>query len=272
MIKINIYKYYYLLLTLIILIFIFFLINYFYSNNTYNNNDYDNNNYNNNYDNNNIKFMNKKDTQYFINNDEDNYIKNLSIYDLKARKVKTNDEYKKKVINNCLDFNELDKNKIILCSNKAKKFFNNNIPWKFALINNIYEEGMPHTRKDIIFLSPNVINSNNDDLTKILIHESVHIYQRYNKNIIKKYLEDNKYSISRKRDNIHLIRANPDLDEYIYKDEKGNELIAYYNNENPVGLNDITIKNYSYEHPFEKMAYEYGEKYLQSLLYKYKNV
>jgi len=263
MLKKYIYKYYYYFIFLIITLIFFLIIYYFYK---------EDNNIDNFEQNNNIKFMNKIETQKFINNDEDNYIKNLSLYDLRARKVKTNEEYKKIVIDNCLDFNDIQKNKIIFCANKAQDFFNNNINWNFALISNIYEEGMPHTRKDIIFLSPNIFNNNDDELIKTLIHESVHIYQRYNKDIIKKYLNENNYFISRLRKNIHLIRANPDLDEYIYKDNNNNELIAYYTNEYPNGINDITIKNYSFEHPFEKMAYEIGEKYLQTLLLKYKNI
>jgi len=230
---------------------------------------YDNNNESFVNNDNNITFLSKEETQLFIKNDDDNYIKNLSIYDLRARKVKSNDEYLNLVINSCMDFSEEQKKKITICANQAKQFFNNNNKWIFANINNNYENGYPHTRNKIIFLSNNVINTNNSELIKTLIHESVHIYQRYNKEIINDYLMKNNFVISRKKNKNSLIRSNPDLDEYIYKDNNGFEMIANYTSEYPTGINDITLKNLLYEHPFEKMAYEIGEEYSRSLLLKY---
>lgn len=222
--------------------------------------------------NNNNKYLTKEETQDFIRKDNDKYINNLSIYDLRARKVKSNDEYKEKVINGCMDFTEYQKEKLEKTSMKARAFFNNNERWTFALINNNYEDGFPHTREKIIFLSPNVINYEENELIKTLIHESIHIYQRYNKNAIKIYLDNNGFTVSRHKPLVSLIRANPDLDKYIYKDKDGIELVAYYNNENPKSLNDISLKNHLYEHPYEKMAYEIAEDYYKSVLEKYKNV
>jgi hypothetical protein len=227
---------------------------------------------NNNKKNFNCKFLSKEETKLFINNDIDNYIKNLSIYDIKARKVNSNEEYKKKVINSCLDFTLEQIEKLKKCSLEAEKFFNNNNIWTFALIDNNYEEGFPHTRTNIIFLSPNVINYEEIELIKTLIHESIHIYQRYNKKEIKEYLKNNGYSFSRYKPLVSLIRANPDLDNIIYKDRNGIELVAYYNSDNPTGINDITLKNYMYEHPFEKMAYEIAEIYYKSVISKYKDI
>ena len=221
---------------------------------------------------NSITFLSKEQTQAFIKEDADDYIKNLSIYDLRARNVKSNDEYLKLVIDSCMDFNEEQKQKLMICANEAKKFYDNKINWTFAFVNNNYEQGYPHTRGAVIFISNNTINSNNGELTKTLIHESVHIYQRYNKNEIKQYLIENNYYISRKRDKNSLVRSNPDLDEYIYKDKNGVEMIANYTNENPKGINDISLKNLMFEHPFEKMAYEMGEEYSKSQLMKYRDI
>jgi len=230
--------------------------------------------YTNNYEKfiNNIIFLKKEETQKFIELDQDNYIKNLSIYDLRARNVKSTEEYLSIAINSCLDFNENQKNKLTNCVKEAIKFFNNNYNWTFALTNNNYEEGFPHTRSNIIFLSPIVLNYSNNELIKTLIHESIHIYQRYNKTEIDNYLNKNGYIISRKKDKNSLIRANPDLDEFIYKDKNGNELIAYYNNEYPKGITDIKLNSLLEEHPFEKMAYEIAENYSKNLILKYKNI
>lgn len=219
-----------------------------------------------------ILFLSKEESQVLMKNDEDNYIRNLSIYDLRARKVKTNEEYLMIAINSCLDFNEIQKEKLKICCKEAVKFFNNNYNWTFALTNNTYEEGYPHTRGTVIFISPMIINFNNNELTKTLIHESIHIYQRYNKTEISNYLNYHGYSISRKRDKNSLMRSNPDLDEFIYKDKNGNELIAYYKSEYPKSITDIQLSVVSEEHPFEKMAYEIADNYIKSLMTKYKNV
>ena len=156
------------------------------------------------------------------------------------------------------------------CTEIANSFYFNKYRWKFALINNVYEDGNPHTREDIIFLSPKIINYSDDTLIEILIHESIHIYQRYNKNEINNYLLLNNYSISRKRETEPLIRANPDLDEYIYKDKNDIEMIYKYSCKNPININDLIKSSNNNEHPFEVMAYEISNKYSTLIISKYK--
>ena len=204
-------------------------------------------------------YLSKEESAHIIKTDSDNYIRNLSKYDLYARDVSTSEEYIYKIIEGCLNFTEKQVIKLNNCSKIARNFFDNKYIWKFALIDEVYEEGFPHTRMDIIFLSPKIINYPDDDLIRILIHESIHIYQRYNKKEINKYLKDNKYTVSRRRDSEVLIRANPDLDDYIYKDKDGKEMIYIYKSSMPNGINDV-IPNKN-EHPFEKMAYEIEDVY-----------
>jgi len=220
---------------------------------------------------NNIIFKTKEEIQLFIINDKDNYIKNMSIYDLRARKVKSNEEYINLIVINILDFNEAQKAKLKKCSLKASEYFNNGKDWKFALISSVYEEGFPHTREDIIFLSPSVLNYDDNTLIKTLIHESIHIYQRYNKKAMEEYMINKGFEKIRRREKGGLNRSNPDLDEFIYKDKNGFEMIANYNSEYPNGIGDIKISN-NMEHPFEYMAYEIAEKYYKILLNKYKEL
>jgi hypothetical protein len=219
---------------------------------------------------NNNKYLTREETAIIIKNDSDNYIKSLSKYDLYARDVSNSDEYIYKIIDECLTFTENQIIKLDNCSIIARQFFDNKYTWKFALVDDVYEEGFPHTRMDIIFLSPKIVNYTDDNLIKILIHESIHIFQRYNKTKINNYLSDNGYTVSRRRDSEPLIRANPDLDEYIYKDKNGVEMINKYKSSMPKGINDIIpSKN---EHPFETMAYEISEEYGKFKISKYKNI
>ena len=170
-------------------------------------------------------YLTREETATIIKNDSDNYIKSLSPADLYARGVSNSSEYIYKIIDGCLNFTENQIDKLNKCSKIARDFFDNKYRWKFALIDEIYEDGFPHTRMDIVFISPKIVNYTDDNLIKILIHESIHIYQRYNKKEINDYLREKGYSVSRRRDSEPLIRANPDLDEYIYKDRDDKEMI-----------------------------------------------
>jgi hypothetical protein len=132
---------------------------------------------------NNIYFNNSKETKIFLLNDEDHYVNNFNIQDLYARKVKNKEEYFEIIKKNCLDFNENQKNKLIKCCKIADNFlykYNNyyingydiaKIKWIFSLIGNNYEEGFPHTRQNIIFLSNNVINFDDKNLIHTKIEE-----------------------------------------------------------------------------------------------------
>ena len=135
-----------------------------------------------------------------------------------------------------------------------------NVKCKIVIIkNNVYENGLPHTRANIIFLSNNILNESNDKIIQTLIHEKVHIFQRYNpyhqyiidfldNNGIKRFMKRNEYIKT-----YPLLRSNPDLDEWIYIDET-KALSCSYNNQNPESINDVNC-NQLYEHPFEMMAY-----------------
>jgi hypothetical protein len=93
-------------------------------------------------------------------------------------------------------------------------------------------------------------------LTDTLIHEKVHIYQKIYKDDVEKYLNEYNFKILKKRDESDNIRSNPDLNNFIYKDNNNNIYKATYEN-NPKSIEDIVyspINNQSYEHPFEKMA------------------
>ena len=64
-----------------------------------------------------------------------------------------------------------------------------NIKWVFSKTESngklSYESGLPHTRKNIIFLSDKVLINDEDELIKVLIHEKIHIYQRNNSDLFK---------------------------------------------------------------------------------------
>jgi hypothetical protein len=215
-----------------------------------------------------VNFLNNDFINNFLINDNDNYIKNMTIYDLRARNVNSINNYKNNIKNLTYNLNLFEKIRIIYLCIKVDLFFKNlksiylpknhninKIKWNICFMkNNIYEEGLPHTRNDIIFLPKTILNNNNNNLIKILIHEKIHIYQRYNKNKITEILKKLGYKKYKIRNKIKLIRSNPDLDNYIYIDNNNNKYYYEYNNEYPKNINDIKKSNI-YEHPYEMISY-----------------
>ena len=149
------------------------------------------------------------------------------------------------------------------------------LPWKLMLVGNVYEEGLPHTRDAYIFISPAVLKQSYFDLVETLIHEKIHIYQRrYSRE--KTYVEYEKKEVfltehllsglgfvrvKKRSDAVCDIRANPDLDNWIYKDPKTNqEMFLCYRSSRPTGITDV-VGDPIREHPFEWTAYEISKRY-----------
>jgi hypothetical protein len=246
-----------------------------------------------------VYFMSDEQTKIFLTYDKDRYVKNLSRYDLYARKVSTHDEYIEKIVKTALSFTQYEKDLLIRCTEKADIFFRNvkyddlcynnyitgndiaNIKWIFAnthsvddIKNNIeyeYEEGLPHTRENIIFLSKNVLNYIEDDLVKTLIHEKIHIYQRLNVQLFNKIIKCMGFKQISLLNN-EYVRSNPDTNRNIYIDNKTNKtMVCFYRSDKPTGINDVIMSNHSLEHPYEKMAYEIADYYYKDNK-KYKDI
>jgi hypothetical protein len=222
--------------------------------------------------NNKIVFLSGSELYKVLEEDNDNYYKTFFDNDFYSRNIKTIDEYIKLIKSSPTDFNDYEKTRLRKCIKKADIFFENiffewfngkkaiTIPWNLGMVKNkLYENGLPHTRNNIIIISK--INVNNFDdlkLIKTLIHEKVHIYQKIYKNDILTYLKKNNFIKYKKKTILDNIRSNPDLDNWIYKDSNNNILKAVYN-KNPSSIEDIKyspINNQTYEHPFERMAIE----------------
>tara|TARA_B100000795_G_C22806281_1_gene445078 strand:+ start:4714 stop:5409 length:696 start_codon:yes stop_codon:yes gene_type:complete len=231
--------------------------------------------------------MNKEETNKFLINDSDNYVKKMTTLDLYARKVNSGNEYINMVLSITAIFSNKDKNFIYKCCNNADNFLKtcelysnyinyqdlSNIKWIFALTTNNntiqYEEGLPHTRNNIIFLSKNTLKQSEENLTNTLIHEKIHIYQRQNKNVFYKLIYDKGF----KKIDYHnkFIRSNPDTNDEIYLDNETKKImVCLYRNSKPNSINDVIMKNYLMEHPYEKFAYEIANSYYKDS--KYKNI
>ena len=224
-----------------------------------------------NYSYNNIYFLNNNESLYILKYNNDNYFNSFYKLDYVSRNIKNINEYFSMIHNSVDEFTYDEKEKIIKCiqlaDNKIKnislEWFNGNkclnIPWNIICIKGkLYENGLPHTRGNYIIISKKDVNEFSiEKLTKTFIHEKVHIYQKIYKDDVDKYLIHHNFSKYKYRTNNDNIRANPDIDKWIYKDKNGNIYCAKYINDNPKSIENIEYKPYnsqSYEHPFEKMA------------------
>ena len=257
-----------LILTILIL-FIIFTILYIYNRKIDYIHKYDHyDNYN--IDNNNIYFLNKNELFDFLKRDEDNYFKTFYKNDYNARHINSISNYIDLIEESVADFDDNEKTKIIKAINDAHHFFSkikfdwfngtyaNQIKWILGTVKNKnYEHGLPHTRNNIIIISKNDIQRySHDKLTKTLIHEKVHIYQKMYRTHVDLFLKEHNIKILKKRNEEDNTRSNPDLDNYIYSDSNNNIYKAIYN-QNPKSIEDIKytpFPNQSSEHPFEKMA------------------
>jgi hypothetical protein len=162
------------------------------------------------------------------------------------------------------------------------------------------EQGLPHTRENIILLSKNVLKYDELNLTNTLIHEKIHIYQRYNPDIFDKIIKDmglielDKKSFKYAK----YIRSNPDTNNKLYYYAKNNNntmdffnkmmnaggdskikdydddkvMVCLYRNDKPNGISDVKQKDFAEEHPYEKIAYEIAENFYKNNKNKYINI
>lgn len=210
-----------------------------------------------------IQLLNKEKLSKILITDPDNFYKNLTIPNLKLRKITNRKEYLQNIekylytLNKneeCIVLNAICKAQNILFNNFSNtnryQFDYNkmkNIPWIIGCSKGDgYEFGLPHTRNNIIIL--NYTNIYDKDLYKTLIHERVHIYQKLFPENVQQFLQYYNFQIIGGKNIYHL--NNPDTDDNIYYhgDIVFESLI----------INDkvtYPLEEFKFEHPFEFMAY-----------------
>ena len=226
----------------------------------------------------NINFLTKNQTQNFFIADTDHYNESLTKFDLIALKTKSKSSYLQTILNSADNFTNKEKKRLESAAKKADLFFENfleitneftpyfdnikckKLEWNFAkTLNHIYQEGLPHTRQNLIFLTDDIINKTNDNiLIMILIHEKVHIYERTYPQDVQKIFHLFGYTPYNQLSNYSMARSNPDVDRIVYKDNKGNLTYAKYKSSTPNSLFDVIFPipySAESEHPNEYLAY-----------------
>lgn len=155
-------------------------------------------------------------------------------------------------------------------------------PWKIQFFHTKYniENNYPHTHGDTIFFPNLYFTLPQSERINLLIHEKIHIYQRYYPIPYHKILF-NYYNLKVKQlvfthEEFANVRQNPDNNQLIYTDD--NEYILPVFIDNPSSIADVKHKNFNKhnkntaysklnknEHPNETFAY-----YLTNVILKNK--
>jgi hypothetical protein len=212
---------------------------------------------------NNIKFLSSNETYDLLKSNTefyDTFYKN----DYIVRNISNINEYIEKIKHAVTNFTDEEKQILTECAKLADEKIKNiqlnyfdgmkasNLEWKFGLTQgNSYEGGLPHTVKDTILLN-RTSNFNKDSIVRLLMHEKVHIYQKAYPSDYMKYLQENNFTVVKKREMSDNIRANPDIDQNVYM--KNNIIYSMVYNDNPKSIMDTKNNIQKYEHPCETMA------------------
>jgi len=223
-------------------------------------------------DNNGHMFLSTNDMIRFLKNDADRYVASLTAADLAARGVSTQSGYLDLAVAAAAQFDGTEKARLLQAAAAADARLLRVcgipgfdgvkaalLPWSFAkMVGRTYEGGLPHTRMDVIFLPSEAVRSKDDaGLIDLLIHEKVHIYERACPDDMFQFLQANKYIQWKPRSMEPLIRANPDVDPYIYINPvTKNEMAAYYTSAEPSSVSDVEPLDFADEHPYEWLAYQ----------------
>jgi len=210
-----------------------------------------------------VEFVDKEILIKMLIENKDNFYNYFYNNDYKVRNINNISEYNNRIIASVVNLNDEEKNKVIQCCNdiedKKYSWFDNikfnNIKWRIGTVSGtLYENGLPHTRNDVIIISKEYINKSSiKELTRTLLHEKVHIYQKLYPKDVDNFLDSYKFKKLKLRDAQDNTRANPDIDQWIYTDDNNTVYKAEYN-PNPISLHDTKLSSQLYEHPFEKMA------------------
>lgn len=229
------------------------------------------------------KIYTKVEIREFLRDDNDMYVESMSQYDLKARGVSTSQEYIEKIKNVGYEPSLYEQYILGSAMQRADTFLKvikhkllpddhdlDRIKWRVAITEgNDYEEGLPHTRHRIIFLPKSIFQDEN--IVSTLIHEKIHVYQRFNRLSIEKVITNNGYTNIGYRHGIKHIRSNPDLNNFLYTDREGKRMMSLYTSDDPKNINDVEQYG-EYEHPYEMISYVIENIYKENVKTQFPNV
>lgn len=202
----------------------------------------------------------------FLQSDPDHYYDTFTRFDLRARHVASVADYIDRIPEAIVDASaglraRIRKAVPIVDARLARirrVSFNGqkvaDLPWRIGFMkenkDKLYEDGLPHTRVDLIMLPTRLAKASDNELIDTLFHEKVHIYQKAYPRDLERWLAHNGFERIRRRTKGSRIRANPDIDGWVYRD--ANRVYkCLYSSETPHHIEDVKEGGLEFEHPFE---------------------
>ena len=205
----------------------------------------------------------------FLQSDPDHYYDTFTRFDLRARHVTSVPEYINRIPNAIVDATAGLRARIreavpIVDARLARiqhVGFNGkkaaDLSWRIGFMkenkenkDKLYEDGIPHTRVDLIMLPISLAKASNKYLIDTLFHEKVHIYQKAYPRDLERWLVHNGFERVRRRTKGSRIRANPDIDGWVYRDTN-RVYKCLYSSKTPTHIEDVKEDGLDFEHPFE---------------------
>lgn len=144
------------------------------------------------------------------------------------------------------------------------------LPWRFVILHDGIEGGMPHTHCDVVCLPLSFFSNSDHQCVRTLIHEKIHVCQRSRPDLCERHLSSDGYEqvclkSELSPDILRRARANPDLDLYIYRRTGQRGATIFQLSENPSSVSDGHMVSLDwgetdeFEHPYERMAHTLSE-------------
>lgn len=210
------------------------------------------------------------------------YFRNMGAMDLVARRCDSCD-YSKRVLDALVGPDDHQARTLVTHAHEADRRCRRHtvpalralpsIPWRFAVLSDDVEGGMPHTHHDVVCI-PRAILSGGDWLVRLLIHEKLHVLQKTRPGLCAASLADAGWvKVGRRSDVdgrlLSRARSNPDTDGFIYRRTghcptlavfgadrlTDTERVCAWDREQPTAGPGPDV----FEHPFEMIAYSLSE-------------
>lgn len=227
-----------------------------------------------------VEILSAEEIQRVITTDADHYYEKFHAVDFKVRQVKNKVAYLDKISGSGCAAEEEIIQKVKDCIGAVNTHLSHQqnetihgihigtfleIPWRIGFIcDKNYENGLPHTRGDVIILnSQDIRRRSKSEVCKLLIHEKSHVYQKKEKEKMESYLKTKYTEVKRKDYTDETIPANPDTNDTIYKCNETKVVLEGKYRKNPKHFRDVlfTQNDHALEHPFETIAYNMEELY-----------
>jgi hypothetical protein len=206
----------------------------------------------------------------FLQSDPDHYYDTFTRFDLRARHVASVADYINRIPNAIVDasagLRARIREAVPIIDARLRGIrhvgFNGkkaaDLPWRIGFMkenkkDKLYEDGLPHTRVDLIMLPIRLAKASDRELVDTLFHEKVHIYQKAYPRDLERWLAHNGFERVRRRTKGSRIRANPDIDGWVYRDTN-RVYKCLYSSETPRHIEDVKEGGLDFEHPFEAAA------------------